>query len=107
MSTDIAGKETKEINTRVIDTKEMIKTFLKLEALFVPLYFSFVMYYTFLRAYYNPTTFNMVWINSFGEAEFEFVLIPLCLLFSVAGVIIWLTEEIRKNNPTDVTIVNP
>lgn len=90
MSTSIVGKR----------TGEMLKTFVKLEALFVPLYFSFVMYYTFLSAYFNPNPFNMMWINRFGEAKFEFVLIPLCLLLSVAGVIVWLVEEIRKNRPT-------
>ncbi|MDY6931662.1 MAG: hypothetical protein SVJ22_07100 [Halobacteriota archaeon] len=73
-----------------------LKTFLKLEALFVPLYFSFVMYYTFLNAYFTQSEFNTRFINSFGEADFEFVLIPLCLILAVAGVIIWLLDEIRK-----------
>ncbi|MDY6959516.1 MAG: hypothetical protein SVK08_10200 [Halobacteriota archaeon] len=73
-----------------------LKTFLKLEALFVPLYFSFVMYYTFLNAYFTPSEFNTRFINSFGEADFEFVLIPSCLILAVAGVIIWLADEMRK-----------
>ncbi|MDY6865220.1 MAG: hypothetical protein SVY15_04515 [Halobacteriota archaeon] len=73
-----------------------LKTFLKLEALFVPLYFSFVMYYTFLNAYFTPSEFNTKFINSFGEADFEFILIPSCLILAVAGVIIWLADEIRK-----------
>ena len=80
IGTNTVGNKTKKFN---LNTKEMVKTFLKLEALFVPLYFSFVMYYTFLSAYYNPTPLNMMWIDSFGEAKFEFVLIPLCCYFQL------------------------
>ncbi|MDY6966403.1 MAG: hypothetical protein SVM80_10640 [Halobacteriota archaeon] len=76
--------------------KNLVKTILKLEALFVPLYFSFVMYYTFLNAYFTPSEFNTMFINRFGEANFEFVLIPVCLFLSIAGAIIWLSEELGK-----------
>lgn len=47
------------------------------------LWFSVMVYYTFLRAYFNGNYKTTVWVNGIGEAHFEFVLLPICLVFGV------------------------
>ncbi|MDY6965174.1 MAG: hypothetical protein SVM80_04285 [Halobacteriota archaeon] len=72
--------------------KEGIKTFLKLCALFIPLYFTFVIYSTFLDAFFNPVLFDLMRLNIFGDVNFEFVMMPICIVSSIAGIVVWLTE---------------
>jgi len=42
---------------------------------------SLVLYVTFLMAYFNDYH-TIVFVNNYGEANFEFIFIPLCIAIS-------------------------
>lgn len=54
-----------------------------------------LLYCTFLAAYFNPGKMTLVTVNSFGEADVEFVLIPVTIVFSFIGLYL-LVRDIRR-----------
>jgi hypothetical protein len=46
-----------------------------------------LIYIMFLKAYFHPSQTLMITINASGEADIEFVLIPILLAISIIGFI--------------------
>ena len=73
--------------------KEVGRIFLKLCGLFIPLYFSLMMYYTLLDSHLKSIQFDMLWIDHIEPTNFEFLMVPLLLIFSMLGMITLLAEN--------------
>ena len=69
------------------------RIFLKLCGLFIPLYFSLMMYYTLLDSHLKSIRFDMLWIDHIEPTTFEFLMVPLLLTLSIPGTIILLAED--------------
>jgi len=59
---------------------------------------SLVLYLAFLIAYTNPTRKVTLDINHIGEANLEYVLIPLVILISIYGLKLLLDEWGERND---------
>ena len=58
------------------------------------LMFSFLIYFTFLCAFFSPGKKTLVLVNVFGEAWIEFFVIPLCLLCSCLSFYLCMKKNI-------------
>lgn len=61
--------------------------------LFLCFFANIVMYITFLVAYFDVTKSVVVNVNTLGEANFEFVYIPLTLIMGVYSLIFFKKRE--------------
>jgi hypothetical protein len=53
---------------------------------------SMVMFMTFLRAYFNGGK-TLITVNSVGEANIEFILIPVSLIMGLYGIVLFVREK--------------
>lgn len=73
--------------------KEVGRIFLKLCGLFIPLYFSLLMYYTLIDSHLKSIQFDMLWIDNLEPTILEFLMVPLLLTISMLGIITLLKEN--------------
>ncbi|MDY6930876.1 MAG: hypothetical protein SVJ22_03025 [Halobacteriota archaeon] len=74
-------------------SKDMGRIFLKLCGLFIPLYFSVLMYYTLLDSHFKSIQFDMLWIDNLEPTAFEFLMVPFLLVLSILGMVSLITEN--------------
>lgn len=82
-----------DINEDLAVLKEVGRIFLKLCGLFIPLYFSLLMYYTLIDSHLNSIQFDMLWIDNLEPTILEFLMVPLLLTISMLGTITLLKEN--------------
>jgi len=75
--------------------KRIIKEIIKLFGCGFGLLSTIVLYMTFLKAYNSGNSFTLVTINTFNEANIEFILIPILLVFNVLSLLL-ITKDIEK-----------
>jgi len=55
-----------------------------------------IMLWTFFTAFFNSGYQTRVYINMFNEAHFEAVFLPICVLWSITGFLLYL-KELKPN----------
>jgi len=62
-----------------------------------------LLYITFLKAYFSPGKFTVVLVNTIGEADIEFILIPITLGVCVIGLIVLILNFRRWSFESEKT----
>jgi hypothetical protein len=55
----------------------------------------FLLYFVFLVAYFNPGKMTFITVNTMGEADIEFILIPITLVVSLIGMYLFILNMRR------------
>ena len=80
-----------------------LRNFIILMGGLLSLMFSFLLYITFLVAFFSPGYKTLVLVNLFGEAWVEFLVIPLCLLCSCLSFYLCMKKNVSwKKKETNV-----
>ena len=67
------------------------RTKIHVAGLFVLVYETILLYGTFLMAYFHKTKSVTVMVDNIGEAHFEFVVLPLFIIFGL-----WVVYDVIK-----------